>query len=105
MTPLVSTRKVTEYLLNVDHPDGGSKAKFFLAQGYSVERPEELARALIEHACDRNFRHLAIRTYGTHAIFEGAILTPRGTKPRIRTVWQKLSPAAWLAFVTAYPLG
>ncbi|WP_331254794.1 DUF6883 domain-containing protein [Methylobacterium currus] len=38
--------------MNVDHPKGGSKARFFLAFGVDPSRPEVMAEALIFHATD-----------------------------------------------------
>ncbi|MGX7703302.1 DUF6883 domain-containing protein [Methylobacterium sp. Gmos1] len=44
--------KLVHYLLNVDHPKGGPKARFFLAFGFDPARPEVMAEALILHATD-----------------------------------------------------
>jgi len=46
----VPTAKLTEYLLNPRHPEGGSKARFFLGLGFSPEAPEDLAEAVLRHA-------------------------------------------------------
>jgi hypothetical protein len=32
----IPARKGAEYLLNVDHRDGGAQARFFLARGFSA---------------------------------------------------------------------
>ncbi|WP_245524468.1 DUF6883 domain-containing protein [Methylobacterium nonmethylotrophicum] len=39
--------KLVHYLLNVDHPKGGPKARFFLAFGFDPTQPETMAEALI----------------------------------------------------------
>lgn len=44
----IPLEKIVEYLLNIDHPDGGSKARVLGHAGFSVERPEELDQALRE---------------------------------------------------------
>jgi predicted nucleic acid-binding Zn ribbon protein len=43
---LVERQKITEYLLNREHPDNGGKADFFIALGFSVNEWETLAEAL-----------------------------------------------------------
>lgn len=45
----VEERKVREYLLNLAHPSGGSKARFFRARGFSPEDWRAFARALVLH--------------------------------------------------------
>ena len=42
---LVEEKKVVEYLLNLAHPDGTSKAKFFLARGFDFRRWGEMRDA------------------------------------------------------------
>jgi len=41
--------KITEYLLNENHPVGGGKAAFFFRFGFSAERWHVLAAALDDH--------------------------------------------------------
>ena len=43
---IISHEKIVHYLLNLDHPDGGSKAAVLMHAGFSAERPEELEHAL-----------------------------------------------------------
>ena len=43
---IVSREKIVQYLLNLDHPDGGSRAAVLAHAGFSAERPEELEHAL-----------------------------------------------------------
>jgi hypothetical protein len=33
----VEQKKIAEYLLNLDHPQGASKARFFQARGFSTQ--------------------------------------------------------------------
>ena len=50
-----ATEKVRDYLLNPEHPDGGSKAAWFQSLGYGRDRWHELATDLLALAatCDR----------------------------------------------------
>jgi hypothetical protein len=42
-----ATEKVRDYLLNPEHPDGGSKAAWFQSLGYARDRWHELASDLL----------------------------------------------------------
>ena len=46
---VVAAAKLKAYLLNLGHPKGGPKARFFLANGFT---DETLERALRAHATD-----------------------------------------------------
>jgi hypothetical protein len=43
---VVDREKITEYLLNREHPDNGGKADFFIALGFSIDNWETLADGL-----------------------------------------------------------
>ena len=45
---LVEREKITEYLLNPEHPDNGGKAAFLITLGFDSEKWEILAAALRE---------------------------------------------------------
>lgn len=47
---IVTRNKVDGYLLNLDHPDGGSKAIWFQSLGYERENWQLLANDLLEIA-------------------------------------------------------
>ncbi|MDP4024860.1 hypothetical protein Q8W71_19705 [Methylobacterium sp. NEAU 140] len=85
----VPLSKVTGYLLD---PAGGSpaKARWWLAQGFSIARPDELAAALFEHTSAANFVGIRVpqRLWGHRLVFEGPIRTPIAAMPRVRSVWQ-----------------
>ena len=46
----VPKAKLATYLLNPAHPEGGPKARFFLAHGHTRTNPRRLEAALIAHA-------------------------------------------------------
>lgn len=46
----ISDTKVSSYLLNLGHPEGGGKAKFFVDHGFATEAPHVLTSALDDHA-------------------------------------------------------
>jgi len=43
---VVDREKITEYLLNREHPDNGGKADFFIVLGFTMDKWENLADAL-----------------------------------------------------------
>ena len=47
---LVEKKKITGYLLNVAHPDGAGKSRFFSSLGFTIDNWQQLADALTEQA-------------------------------------------------------
>lgn len=99
----VDRAKVVEYLLNREHPDGRSKAAFFERFGFRIEVWEVLAEALRNHGRTQTVVKVVESSYGARYIVEGAIQTPDGRKPLIRTVWIVDSENASPRLITAYP--
>ena len=101
---VVPAEKVRDYLLDLGHPIGGDKARFFIHFGFQRARWEELADALRRHEQENPVVTITEDAAGTSFVIEGAIQTPSGRLPRIRSVW--LVETAGLAprFITAYPL-
>jgi hypothetical protein len=101
---VVPRRKVEDYLLNLEHPIGGGKAKFFIRFGFIRERWEELAAALLRHAQENPATEILPDADGITYVIEGGLATPSGREPRVRVIW--LVEAGGLAprFITAYPL-
>lgn len=100
---VVPVEKVRDYLLDLGHPVGGDKARFFIHFGFQRERWEQLADALRRHAQENPVVTITEDVAGTTFVVEGPIHTPSDRLPQIRSVW--LVEAAGLAprFITAYP--
>jgi hypothetical protein len=100
---IIAPAKVRDYLLNLGHPVGGDKARFFIHFGFQREHWEVLAEALCRHSIANPIAATVQDAAGTSLVIEGAIDTPSGRRPNIRAVW--LIKAAGLAprFITAYP--
>lgn len=102
---LVEREKLVSYLLSTGHPQGRSKARFFLACGFSAERWEILAHALREQ-CVNNMVVQAVESwYGNKYVVDGPVITPDGSNPNVRTVWVIDKGQTQPRLVTAYPLG
>jgi hypothetical protein len=83
---IVAEDKIVQYLLNLDHPDGGSKAAMLARAGCSADRPREFELAL------RN-QHLPLEAtlgrssaYGEKYEIVGALEGPKG-RVLVRSIW------------------
>lgn len=101
---VVERKKITEYLLNLQHRYGAGKARFFAEFGFQIDNSEVLADALREHAQ----RHAVTATrqtrWGPRYEIDGEMNAPDGRRPRIRTVWQLDEGQIAPRLITAYPL-
>lgn len=101
---IVDESKVVEYLLSTRHPDGRSKATFFAGFGFRVQQWERLARALRDHGRIGEVARVSRSDYGTRYSVDGAMESPDGRNPRIRTVWIVDSDDGAPRLITAHPL-
>ena len=84
----IDKSKITDYLLNENHPEGKSKAFWFQSHGFSREKWElysDSIRILLE---EREGEVIVKSNFGRRMVIRGMILTPRGQRARIITVWQ-----------------
>src|SRR5437868_2889666 len=96
----INMAKINDYLLNPDHKDSWSKAKFLQKYGFTTE---ENVKALLNSIIQQNDVKQTIQTkYGNKYIVEGAIANDSAVM--LRTVWTVLKGENICRFVTAYPL-
>ena len=100
---LVEKDKIVNYLLCLDHPDGGSKARFFQRFGFTMEAWSALAKALCRHGQENEVIIKMESPYGMRYIVEGLLETPKGRRPRIRTVWIVEKEEKAPRLITAHP--
>ena len=101
---IVGSTKILDYLLSENHPTGKSKARFFQGFGFSRQDWQLLERALIEHATQNLVTALNPSQFGVKYTIDGPIVTPFGTRPRVRVIWIVESKDAAPRLVTAHPL-
>lgn len=100
---IVERAKIVEYLLNAAHPDNGGKAAFLLALGFRLEDWATLAAALRQLALNSPVSQSMETMHGKKYIIDGAIETPAGKTPVVRTVWIIDTGSEHPRLVTAYP--
>ena len=100
----VDREKLTDYLLCISHPDGGSKAEFFARFGFRVEDWEVLAEALRKHGAHCDVVNIVDSAYGTRYAVDGLLETPDRRSPLVRTVWIIETGSARPRLITAHPL-
>lgn len=95
--------KIEAYLLNLAHKRGGSKAKFFLARGFSLGDTKAFAYALATHAHYNWPGTVTAEAYGEKHAIEAPLACPDGTSPTILAVWKVETGSMTASLVTAYP--
>lgn len=101
---IVPQSKITAYLLDETHREGGGKALFFIHFGFSVAEWEMLANVLRRHAHQHEAAKSQPTRFGTRCVVEGELDTPGGRKPIVRVVWFIRLGEDMPRLVTAYPL-
>ncbi len=92
------------YLLNLRHPQGAGKARFFAQFGFCAENWEQFAEALREHGCKHEIAAVSETGFGPRYVVEGELNTPDGRCPVVRSVWQMDKGVIAPRLITAYPL-
>lgn len=100
----VEHRKITEYLLNLGHEQGASKARFFLGRGFSLAAWAAFGDALIAQGANNLVTKVTHTDYGVRYQVDCHCPTPDGTNPCIRTVWEIAPDARCPRLLTAHPL-
>ena len=83
----VETRKIADYLLNLDHPDGGPKARYLLGRGFTQTAPDRLRVAIEDAARTQATVSVERNPFGVKYVLQCEIETPSGRRPCVRTVW------------------
>ena len=100
----VAREKITLYLLSRSNPRGRSKARFFSAFGFHIERWRNLTDALRLHGTEHEVVEILEVDSGMKYIVDGILETPDGRNPLVRTVWMVDIGNSAPRFITAYPI-
>lgn len=101
---IIDKVKVTNYLLNINHPEGQSKAIFFKLHGFDQQRPKQFQNAIKSHFYVNLGTAISVETaYGIKILIQGPIETPIGKEVFIKSVWFQELNSDFVKLVTAYP--
>lgn len=100
----VDQHKITDYLLSPTHPDGRTKAQFFMRFGFRPEAWQQLADALQEVGVSNPVIAVAESPHGARYTVDGLFQAPDGRTPRVRTVWIVEPGSSGPRLITAYPI-
>ena len=97
-----AAEKVRDYLLNAEHPDGGSKAAWFQSLGYARDRWHELASDLLALAATcENFATVR-SSFGVKYVVKGQLGRRSRRSASVLVVWI-VEAGRSPRLVTAYP--
>jgi len=102
---VVEREKITEYLLDPEHPDNGGKAAFFAALEFSRSDWETFANALRRAALMADVTDSMETVHGKKYIVGGELENPAGKEAWVRSIWIIDAGTNFPRLVTAYPLG
>ena len=100
---LIPENKITDYLLNYSHAEGGSKAVFFGNFGFNNDNIADFARALLSIAKTGEVQKAEQNPFGMKYVIDGILQTPDKRNPVITTVWIIENDSEIPKLVTAYP--
>lgn len=100
----VEPEKIADYLLSTTSPRGRNKAVFFLSFGFSTEHWQGFAEALRLQGTTHDVVRVSETGHGPRYHVDGALETPDGRNPQVRTVWQMDVGSDIPRLITAYPL-
>ena len=100
-TIVVEKSKVVKYLLNIDHPDGFSKARIFIRFGFHPENWEDFVVNVKLHAKQAKVIKDLETAFGRKIVLKGILETPSQRKLTVMSVWMVALKTPIL--VTLYP--
>ena len=100
----VERQKIVDYLLNVKHIRGKSKATFFRTFGFSVASWIVLQEALIAQGCSNPVVESTQTGFGPRYTVKCNCRSPDGRNPCIFTVWQIDVGSVCPRLITAFPV-
>jgi len=102
---VIDDAKIRNYLLNIDHKDGGPKAKFFIAGGFSLDDPAPFVAALKQHFLENPPTTEKTDNFGGVRItIDAPMAVPDGRTPMVRTVWKIGEGQTLPRLISAYPI-
>lgn len=83
----IDPTKLTDYLANLTHREGGPKARFLASLGFNLTDLAALAAALLAHGRSNPAAAVSSGPFGVKYHVDGPLWSPMGVSANIRTVW------------------
>ncbi|MDH3602785.1 MAG: hypothetical protein OEU26_24505 [Candidatus Tectomicrobia bacterium] len=99
---VIAQDKLTDYLLNLRHKRGGSKARLLAQYGYTVQNWERL-EADIRRGLEAEVTQVRTTDYGRRYAILMTLQTPSGEPLTIRTIWPIDIGTVFPRLITLYP--
>ena len=96
---VIADPKITDYLLK-----NPGKAKFFLGFGFTLAQWQVLRDALLRHVVTHEYVKEIPLDDGVKYLFAGALQSPDGRNPKVRSVWMIDSGRSYPRLISAYAL-
>ncbi|MBI4670874.1 MAG: hypothetical protein HY741_04290 [Chloroflexi bacterium] len=100
---IIAQDKLVEYLLNVEHERGGSKAHVLYEFGYRRENWERLADDIRKFHLNAQIQVVRESMYGTRYEISAMLVTPSGRSLKVRTIWQVDKGTDYPRRITLFP--
>lgn len=100
---IIEPAKIVRYLLDTDHPQGGSKAKLLISLGYSSTNWQRLESDLRSMHLIEDFVASNPTVWGTRYEIVAPITSPVGDTIVFRSVWQIDLESDAPRLITMYP--
>lgn len=100
---IIAAAKLSDYLLNISHKRGATKARLLLSLGYRSDSPQILEADLRRQHLTLDVTQTSENAFGLVYEIEGPIRTPSGKLVRFRSIWQVDTGTDVPRFVTMYP--
>ncbi len=98
---VIESNKLTDYLLNINHPDGGIKAKFLIEKKFDKD---SLRNILVKQANEEEVKKVKESGFGTKYILESTVMAPDKKLVLLRSVWIVYLDQKFIKLITAYPI-
>jgi hypothetical protein len=100
---IIAPAKITDYLLDVEHVYGGSKARLLISLGYTTENWQRLERDLRAMHLDEEVIATRQTPWGERFEIVAPLTGPAGDTVLFRSIWQIDLGTDQPRLITMYP--
>jgi hypothetical protein len=100
---VIAADKLIEYLLNVEHKRGGTKARLLGQFGYARESWQKLETDIRLYHLDAEVDVVRLALYGLRYEIRAPLQTPSGRLLVVRTIWQIDEGTDFPRLITLFP--